>query len=274
MSIRGFYFFLILVLVAAAFVAVSSLPAAAAPVSQSATQLLANPDFASDVAMWEPSYSDDCGEYPVWLDQSFFPDDSYFGLAIPDENCSGLSNGVSQSFYVSGYVGSTYVLAVSGYSYCSRTIEVYLDDLVSGQTAFHSGSGFHAPSITGVITDDSAPWSVTVQWNNSCSFPDETWLDSIHFTAYASTPTPTETPTNTPEPTETSTPTETPTNTPEPFPTVTPTPTPSPGGGGTTVFFPLLRCFGCASGDSPSRNGATVIHDVSSGLRRFASVLR
>jgi len=224
------------------------------PVYSQGSQLLTNSEFSGNVTGWEASWSDDCGEYPNWLDEAFLPEPGeYFGLAIPNENCIGLINGFVQSFYVSGHVGWSYELDVFAYSDCNLTSTLTLGDLGLFPYTNDSGVGFHNLTISGVILDDSAPWYVDFTWSGSCAFPDETWVDYVRFTVFEPTPTPEPTSTNTPEPTSTNTPepppTNTPeptsTNTPEPFPTATPTitPTPSPGGGGTPTFFPLLRAI-------------------------------
>lgn len=233
--------FRIVILIVCVLVALGvAMPGAAMPMMQ--TQIINNPEFASNVTGWEVDFGDDCGEYPVWLDQSFVPDDEYFGLAIPDDNCVGLFSGFAQSVDVSAYEGWDYEITVFGYSDCNRTLYLLLDDGLSGQSDTNTAAGYHNLSVSGTVdTTWLSNYLVTVQWSIAgCAAADETWVDYVRFTVYeplaTETPTPTFTPTITPTATATPTLTPTVTATPTITPTVTVTPTATLEPTGVTIY--------------------------------------
>lgn len=239
MSIRAFHFFLILVLVAAAFVAVSSLPAAAAPLRQVNQDMVSNWYFESDMSGWYVHSSSPCAILPVRISAN-----------NAQTQCEGVHTVMAYDFTVPPeYIGESFDAFLTGVRFIDtgfNWVQVY--DATGDLLVDYGEEGF-GPfefQIAGVFAD-SGVYTLAVETGG---YPSR--FTTARVLAYdvpplpTATPTntPTETPTNTPEPTstntpeptETSTPTETPT--PEPFPTATPTPTPSPGGGGTVTFFP------------------------------------
>lgn len=256
-------FFTLFLIVFSVIVTISvAMPGAAMPMMQ--TQIINNPEFASNVTGWEPDYGDDCGEYPVWLDQSFVPDDSYFGLVIPDDNCLGLFTGFNQIVDVSSYDGWVYEISVFGYTYCNRTMYLSVDDGLSGNVDSSTGSGFHNLSVSGTIdTSGSGNYGVNVQWSQTCTSADETWVDYVRFTVTdpSPTPTPTITPTATATPTLTPTVTATPTLT--PTATVTPTATATPALTDVTIYEVGL----------PSGGTGIISQEVTAGEKGIMTIL-